>query len=655
MKITPYTLFLFLCLNCTPFLLDAQNSCTNNRYIDDNFSITEITGVEFATAPDVFEQNGYYQPVTTPQTLYLDVYLPAGDDLTKRPLIVMAFGGSFLFGDRGTNINSGNPPNPPLKFTCQAWARKGFVVASIDYRLGYNVSRADAFFQFVRAVHRGTQDLRAAIRFMKRNATTYNIDPNMVFVGGHSAGAVATMNSAYLTEAERAASNIMDATYQFNNFDGIWPDLNCLDCEGNPNDVSSSFQVGINLWGAVLDIDWIDAGETPLISFHGDADVVAGINSGILFDLQSPFGNVAYGSIPIHERLDQVGILNQLHVLENEPHEPWYNPTTLDYIVNNTAAFLVEYMQPATPSINGMMEVEEGTTATYTTPAVSGMTYCWEVINGTIISENGNQITVQWNSGATIGTVSVRLINEHEVESEVSTFNVNITATPPKRLYAKVFLEGAYTGGSTPMSNALRTTNSLPINQPYNIAPWGYGGTESVNDLADIPTNVVDWVLVELRSNNNPNMILEQATAFLLTDGTLQGVDGMEGVVFNTLVNTDNYYISIRHRNHLDVTTATAIALPNTVTTAYDFTAANSQVLGEQQMKVVGLGITALRAGDVDANGVINVRDFNRYVQEIGQSGYLASDCNLDRNNTIMDFNVYQSNASIIGVNVVRY
>ncbi len=54
------------------------------------------------------------------------------------------------------------------------------------------------------------------------------------------------------------------------------------------------------------------------------------------------------------------------------------------------------------------------------------------------------------------------------------------------------FLEGPYNG--TIMTQGL--TGLVPLNQPYNTAPWNYTGTESV---VSVPALAIDWVLIELR------------------------------------------------------------------------------------------------------------------------------------------------------------
>jgi hypothetical protein len=65
------------------------------------------------------------------QDLLLDLYVPTGDTLEKRPLLIYAFGGGFLIGLRN---------QPPIPQFCEHFARLGYVVASIDYRIGFTTT-----------------------------------------------------------------------------------------------------------------------------------------------------------------------------------------------------------------------------------------------------------------------------------------------------------------------------------------------------------------------------------------------------------------------------------------------------------------------------------------------------------------------------------
>ena len=79
----------------------AQTSCNSNRYADTVFhSVNQITNVKFGTATP-------YGLLAQPQDLFLDIYEPAGDTLSKRPIIVFQFGGGFGFecGQKTPRVN----------------------------------------------------------------------------------------------------------------------------------------------------------------------------------------------------------------------------------------------------------------------------------------------------------------------------------------------------------------------------------------------------------------------------------------------------------------------------------------------------------------------------------------------------------------------
>ena len=144
------------------YYLQAQNPCESNRYIEEVFSnYTLQSGIYFGSADP-------YGLVSN-QDLYLDIYMPAGDTLSKRPVIVHKFGGGYAIGWR-------SEPNIPA--FAEEYTKRGYVFISIDYRLGFNpLESASA----ERAVYRGIQDLRAALRYIAQNANTYGIDTSHIF------------------------------------------------------------------------------------------------------------------------------------------------------------------------------------------------------------------------------------------------------------------------------------------------------------------------------------------------------------------------------------------------------------------------------------------------------------------------------------------
>lgn len=165
---------------------------------------------------------------------------------------------------------------------------------------------------------------------------------------------------------------------------------------------------------------------------------------------------------------------------------------------------------------------------------------------------------------------------------------IAMVPTPPSvSVSVKAYLQGAY---STTTSRHKDVTtawaavlNANATSQPYSVAPFNYTGTESVTNgfftTTGDGTDVVDWVLLELRDSTNPASVLKQRAAFIREDGMIVDIDGSPDVNFNKYppyINAGNYYVVVRHRNHLSVRSASTLAL-STSSTSYDFTTAQSQ------------------------------------------------------------------------------
>ena len=174
----------------------------------------------------------------------------------------------------------------------------------------------------------------------------------------------------------------------------------------------------------------------------------------------------------------------------------------------------------------------------------------------------------------------------------------------------KVFIEGPFNG--TEMNINLYNLNLLPLDQPYNVSPWNYNGTEQV---ASIPNpDIVDWILIELRETSGsaataipPSVIARQA-CFLLKNGQIVDLDGVSLPQLNLTI-LDDLYVVIRHRNQLDIMSSVPLT-ETTGTYDYDFTDDISKAYLDGQ-KEIGTGIYGMIAGDCDGNGIVGYEDKN--------------------------------------------
>ena len=259
---------------------------------------------------------------------------------------------------------------------------------------------------------------------------------------------------------------------------------------------------------------------------------------------------------------------------------------------------------------------------------------------------------------ATNGQVSLANGNIMGISNSSNmSFSLSPTASATGLLLQPtVWLNGAYNSSTGLMNTALRNNNLLPLHQPYHAAPYNYTGTESVATLGNMPANAVDWVLVELRSADNMQQNIARKAALLLSNGSIVDADGISnGLRFPTTA-AGNYYVVIRHRNHVDIISSSTISLGSGTPTSINLGDAATILGGTSQAILLGNGQYALKSGDFDGNGVIQVSDFNLFSGQTGSiNQYRAADCNLDGHVTIADFNAYILNPSAVGVAAIRY
>ena len=219
----------------------------------------------------------------------------------------------------------------------------------------------------------------------------------------------------------------------------------------------------------------------------------------------------------------------------------------------------------------------------------------------------------------------------------------------------KVFLEGPYDEETGLMTKRLNEQGYLPgqkpwtffgsstqKGQPYARAPWNYSGGEGAGFDANIkglgrfagyPEDAVDWVLLSLRTTTGPETEVYRTAALLLSDGTVEIVEGFE------YKNTEqrSYYVVVEHRNHMAVMSG-VLALAINGQLHFDFSLADSYNVGLGQGQMACEGITyAMIAGNAELMQStssyvdINAKDLGKMGGMEGMnSGYYLEDLDLD-------------------------
>ena len=253
------------------------------------------------------------------ETLMLDVFMPSADTMKKRPLIVFIHGGGFQNGNRKVSIT---------QRTVRQFVPKGYVVSCISYRLGIEDPKSNK--DYAEAMYRAQQDARTAIRFLKANATRWNIDTAQVFVCGTSAGAMTSLALAYMDEQE------VPKEVNINK----WGPL-----EGNNenNAYSSKVKAVMNLWGSMIDYRWINQGDVPLYNTAGTEDKT------VPYDSSFSYHNFKYGPYILYQHCLATGIPTSWRAFYGVGHTLDSKKPMLDSCFSEMSDWLFTQMKSNSP------------------------------------------------------------------------------------------------------------------------------------------------------------------------------------------------------------------------------------------------------------------------------------------------------------------
>ena len=296
-------------------------------------------------------------------------------------------------------------------------------------------------------------------------------------------------------------------------------------------------------------------------------------------------------------------------------------------------------------NLYGMQEDSSGFMLTF------DVTYIFKMRVETIPGQGGAYKFKVWQQGQTEpatwrlqGTQSLSdpqygsiCLLSHHVNADFGNVTIVSLSAGTVQASLKALLQGPYTTPGDTMRTSLRPM--LPLSQPYSASPWNYGGSEAV---AAIPNDVVDWVLLELRTGTSPSTKVATRAAFIKRNGMIVDLDGVSTVSF-TGVASANYYVVVRHRNHLPVMTASAQGLSPTAT-VYDFTTSQSQAFGTLPMTQVAPGVFALYAGDTNVSLIISSADADNIFGSLNSTNYNLNDVNMSGIVSAADANVVFGN-----------
>lgn len=201
-------------------------------------------------------------------------------------------------------------------------------------------------------------------------------------------------------------------------------------------------------------------------------------------------------------------------------------------------------------------------------------------------------------------------------------------------LSVKIWLEGAYKVDR--MLTTLNEKGVIPLTSPYASAPR----TKSL-----IPHDVVDWILLELRST--PDGIADfSGSYFLQKDGMIVDIDGVTNELALAGVGEGDYYIVIKHRNHLAAMSAFPVNLNQSSVTFYDFSTSGESFYGTEGGKQLLVNVWGMWGSNANDDFHVDETDYAAWILDalVGESGYLLSDFNMDGKVTSLDYVLWYNN-----------
>ncbi|MDQ3017095.1 MAG: T9SS type A sorting domain-containing protein [Bacteroidota bacterium] len=287
------------------FLIIATYALGQHPFLEEVYDEIKFT-------PDlVYGENAtvlYFQFVheAIKEPLLFDLYEPIDNNACLlRPLIIYFHSGNFLpVCLNRTTV--GTRRDSSVVEICRRLARSGYVVASADYRQGWNAATTielEARIGLINAAYRGVQDANTSIRYFKKSVAEdgnpFRIDTSSIVLFGDDSGGYLSLHAACLDDYDKLLNTtlgqfvvppgypmifeevsgdvegknpgIMDTI----NFPVPWLPFPHGDTLNYPNHVGycSKFCTAVAMGSAVADTSWIDPGQPSMICAHVPYDL----------------------------------------------------------------------------------------------------------------------------------------------------------------------------------------------------------------------------------------------------------------------------------------------------------------------------------------------------------------------------------------------
>jgi acetyl esterase/lipase len=233
----------------------------------------------------------------------MDIYLPAGRSSDTTKLIIMIHGGAWVTGDKRDFA---------IFIPIIQQRLPSYAIANINYRLATNTSN-----------HFPSQenDMKAAINFLLQQSGNYAISQKIVLLGASSGAHLATLQAYKYAEPKiSAVVDFFGPVDMAALYNSTTIPFNRSIIEGLMNGTPTSNPL---LFQQSSPLNFVTNQSSPTIIFHGDKDEVVPVAQ----------------SIALKDKLQSLGVTNQLFIYPNQGHDIWPDPIMTDAF-NKTEAFI---------------------------------------------------------------------------------------------------------------------------------------------------------------------------------------------------------------------------------------------------------------------------------------------------------------------------
>jgi len=262
--------------------------------------------VKYKLAPGVVLHKDVIYQASNGRELHIDIFTPAEKKKKFSAAVLIIHGGGWRSGERSMEWP-----------TAVKLAEHGYVAATVEYRLSPEAKYPAAIY-----------DLKAAIKWLRMNASKYNIDKDKIVVSGCSSGGelaafLGVTGDLKKFEEKNSNSKYSSRVQAVINIDGI---LDFTDpAESGKDALPSKPSSGKAWFGSSFKEKpelWIEASPINYVNEHCPP---------ILF-INSSLSRFHAGRDVMIEKLKHLKIYYEVHTIENTPHpfwlfHPWFDET----------------------------------------------------------------------------------------------------------------------------------------------------------------------------------------------------------------------------------------------------------------------------------------------------------------------------------------